>query len=75
MNHFTFGLQMSQKTAQSEDSRDLILADLKTAGKWTINILFVVVFFILLLELKSILRIDIFPNYDFPLDEMVRDFF
>ena len=66
---------MSQKAAHHENSRDLILADFKTAVKWTINILFVVVFFILLLELKSMLQIDIFPNYDFPLDEMVRDFF
>ncbi|NVK83591.1 MAG: hypothetical protein HWE21_04675 [Cytophagia bacterium] len=66
---------MSQKAAHRENSRDLILADLKTAFKWTINILFAVVFFILMLELKSILQIDIFPNYDFPLDEIVRDLF
>lgn len=66
---------MSQKAAHQETSKDLILADLKTAFKWTINILFVLVFLILMLELKSILEIDIFPNYDFPLDEMVRDLF
>lgn len=66
---------MSQKAAHREDSKDLILADLKTAVKWTVNILFVAVFLILMLELKSMLQIDIFPDYNFPLDEMIRDLF
>jgi len=66
---------MAQKAAHREETRDLVLADLKTAAKWTINVLFVIVFFILVLEMKSVLHIDLFPNYNFPLDEMVRDFF
>lgn len=66
---------MAQKALHHSPIKDLILADLLTAVKLVLNLIFFVVFIILVLEMKSMLHIDIFPNYNFPLDEMVRDFF
>lgn len=66
---------MAQKTIQQSATKDLILADILTVGKWVLNLIFFVVLIVLVLEMKSMLQIDIFPNYNFPVDEMVKDFF
>lgn len=67
---------MSQQPVSTKTSlKSMILADLLTLGRYGINLIFFVILFMLLLEIKSILQIDIFPNYDFPLDEMVRELF
>ncbi|WP_420387360.1 hypothetical protein [Roseivirga sp.] len=66
---------MSLRSLQRKSIANLILADIITAVKFLLNLLFIVLFIVLALELKSMLEIDIFPNYNFPLDEMIRDFF
>lgn len=66
---------MLSRTRNKGISKFLLLADLITIGKFLLNLVFFAVLFMLVLEMKSMLKIDIFPNYDFPLDEMIRDFF
>lgn len=66
---------MAQKTVQHNPTKDLMLADILMIGRWLLNLVFFVVFIVLVLEMKSMLQIDIFPNYNFPVDEMVKDFF
>lgn len=66
---------MSLRSLQRKSIANLIVADIITAVKFLLNLLFIALFIVLALELKSMLEIDIFPNYNFPLDEMIRDFF
>ena len=67
---------MSQKAAHHHNPiKELVLADILTAGRFILNLVSFVVFIVLVLEMKSLLHIDIFPNYNFPIDEMVKDFF
>lgn len=66
---------MAQKTIHHSSTKDLVFADILTVGRWVLNLVFFVVFIVLVLEMKSMLQIDIFPNYNFPVDEMVKDFF
>jgi len=54
---------------------ELIFSDLKLGLKVLINLTFFAILFIFLLQIKSYLQIDIFPDYNFPLDEIISDLF
>lgn len=63
-----------RKTLKARDISS-ILSDLKLGIKVVVNITFFIALFVFLLEMKSLLEIDIFPNYNFPLDEMINEIF
>ncbi|GHE67992.1 hypothetical protein GCM10011340_24580 [Roseivirga thermotolerans] len=71
----TIQTKVNTEGIYKDTARQLLIADMLTFGKYLLNLIFIALFFILVLEAKSLLQIDIFPNYNFPLDEMVKDFF